>query len=188
MLPRPTALAGPIHDPYVSGVGARVHDSGHPPRAADGGRDGLGALVVLILLPILEIAVLIQLGGWIGLWPTLGVVLAAGLVGVVLLRASGQGTLSAMRVAMAQGRDPGPSLLRGGILMVAGVLFICPGLLTDAVALALLLPPVRQALANRVVPRRAAAANPDIIEGTWSEATDAPPNPRPSGWVRDPAD
>jgi UPF0716 protein FxsA len=111
--------------------------------------------LLLLLLPILEIAGFILVGGAIGLWPTLGLVVLAGLAGTLLLRGGGVATALALR--HARGRDAEAALLRGGFRLLAGVLLLVPGFLTDLGAIALLLPPV-QALALARLRRAAGRA------------------------------
>lgn len=104
-------------------------------------------LLLLIGVPSAEIALLIEVGGLIGLWPTLLAILLTALVGTGLVRAQGMETLARARVAMDQGRAPVAEALTGICLLLAGALLLAPGFITDAVGLALLMPPVRRVLA-----------------------------------------
>lgn len=114
-----------------------------------------GLLVLLILAwPILEIATFIAVGGQIGLLPTLALVLAAGAIGVLVVRMQGLRLLTSMRADIEAGRLPAGKMVRGAMIALAGLLFLLPGFLTDIIALALLLPPVQmligKVLASRV--------------------------------------
>jgi UPF0716 protein FxsA len=112
--------------------------------------------VALIAVPIIEIALFIRVGGWLGLWPTLGLVVLTAIVGGSLLRQQGLATIDGLRREMARGGDPSPLLVQGALLLVGGVLLLTPGFFTDAVGLALLIPPMREALVKWAGPRIAA--------------------------------
>ena len=111
---------------------------------------GLG----IIILPIVEIAIFIKVGQWIGLLPTLALIIGAALLGGFLFRQQGFSTLARMRADLATGRMPARAMADAALLGLAAVLLVLPGFLSDFVALALLLPPVRSAiyagLASRV--------------------------------------
>lgn len=109
--------------------------------------------LLLVAVPLIEIALFIELGGWLGLWPTLGVVVLTALVGALLLRAQGLATMGEIRGRLDRGEDPSGPLANGALILVAGVVLMTPGFFTDAVGLALLLPPVRAATI-RVLARR----------------------------------
>lgn len=108
----------------------------------------------LILLPIVEIAIFIKVGQTIGLFPTLALVVVAALLGGLLLRQQGLSVLGQMRSNMNAGQMPGRAIADAMMIGVAAVFLVLPGFLSDLVALALLLPPVRGwiygALAKRV--------------------------------------
>lgn len=107
----------------------------------------LGKLLALfVLVPIAEMVLLIRMGDWIGLWPTLGLVLATGALGAWLARSQGARVIRAIRAELAAGRMPADSLLDGLFVLVGGVLLLTPGLLTDVTGLLFLLPRPRAAL------------------------------------------
>lgn len=141
-------------------------------------------LAALVAVPIIEIALFIQVGGAIGLWPTLGFVVATAFVGAALLRNQGAGAMARLQRALAEGHDPALPLVHGALILVAGVLLLTPGFFTDAVGLALLVPPLRAALIstvgrhlvrNIVVMGSASAGWPrgeqrgDVVEGEFEE-------------------
>ena len=103
-------------------------------------------LLILIALPLAEIAVFILIGEEIGVWPTVTLVFLSAFAGLMLLRIQGFVTLTRVRAALNRGETPAAELFRGACLLVAGILLLIPGFLTDAVALLLLLPPVRDGL------------------------------------------
>lgn len=95
--------------------------------------------------PLIEIGLFVEIGGAIGLWPTLAWVLLSAALGVLVLRRQGQDAAMQLRGGM-RGIDPLSPLVHGVLTGLAGVLLILPGFLTDAIGLLLLLPPVRLAL------------------------------------------
>ena len=99
--------------------------------------------LLLVAVPIIEIALFIQVGGWLGLWPTLGIVILTAAIGTVLLRAQGMATLGELQRRLSTGEDPSATLAHGAMILVAGVLLLTPGFFTDAVGFLLLTPPVR---------------------------------------------
>ena len=103
-------------------------------------------LIALVLYPILEIAVLIKVGQTIGLWPTLALVIGAAVLGGFLLRNEGLGAVRRLAGTFQRGQLPGRDIADMMMLGFAAVLLMLPGLITDVVALALLLPPVRHAI------------------------------------------
>jgi UPF0716 protein FxsA len=105
----------------------------------------LGSL--FIGLPLIELALLIKTGQLIGFWATLAIVVATGLLGVHVLMRQSWTVLRGMREAVARGQPPVAPAVDGAFLMLAGALLITPGLLSDAVALLLLVPPVRRRVA-----------------------------------------
>ncbi|QDT67166.1 phage T7 F exclusion suppressor FxsA [Planctomycetes bacterium MalM25] len=103
-------------------------------------------LLLFTLLPIVEIALLVKLGGAIG-WPlTLLIALGTGALGAALARQQGLATLSRISRQMAAGEPPTDSLIDGAMILMAGAVLITPGVLTDAFGFALLMPPVRAVL------------------------------------------
>jgi UPF0716 protein FxsA len=155
-------------------------------------------ILAFLALPVIEIALFILVGGWIGLWATLALVILAGVAGVTLMRGAGADAGNRIRSSMAQDTDPSAQIVRMAMRFIAGMLLVVPGFLTDAVALVLLVPQV-QAAAFSALRRRAqmsgmvmgvtidgTATRPRapadrVIEGEFHEI---PPNrPGPSRWT-----
>lgn len=106
-------------------------------------------LVVLFVgLPLLELWVLLLLGGRIGWAPTILLVFVTGVVGAWLARAQGFQTLAAIQRDMAAGIMPAPRLMDGVMILVAGAMLITPGILTDIAGFLLLVPATRQIIRN----------------------------------------
>ena len=100
-------------------------------------------ILLLVLWPLNEIAVFLQVVQWIGVLDTLALMLVISLGGAWLVKRQGVGTLARMRAELDAGRVPTGPMTDGGLLAVAGFLLLVPGFVTDAFGLLLLLPPVR---------------------------------------------
>lgn len=107
----------------------------------------LGRLLLLFLVtPVVELALLIRLGDWIGFWPTVAIILITGLAGTYLAKREGLAVWRRLNERLQEGGIPGKELLDGVIILIAGALLITPGVLTDVVGFAGLLPPTRYLL------------------------------------------
>ena len=111
---------------------------------------GLLLLAAFILVPLAEIAVLIEVGGWLGVGPTLALIILTAVVGAWMLRRQGIAVLRRAQQQMHQGTVPLVEVFEGFCLVIAGALLLTPGFLTDAVGALLLLPPMRAFLYRRV--------------------------------------
>ncbi len=103
------------------------------------------ALLVLALFagPLIELYVLIQVGRVIGALPTIGLLVLVSVLGAALLRREGARTWRAFREATARGSVPAHEVADGALVLLAGVLLLTPGFVSDVFGLLLLLPPVR---------------------------------------------
>ncbi|MBN9886096.1 FxsA family protein [Salipiger abyssi] len=163
--------------------------------------------LAFLLVPIVEIALFIQVGGLIGLWPTLAIVVLTAMLGTWLVRSQGLRAMSDLQGSFSRLEDPSAPLAHGAMILLAGALLLTPGFFTDAVGFALLSPPVRVAvmryLSRRVTvarfemgsrgpqPRPDMRRDPrgsqpgDVIEGEYTEIPqDKRPNHPGSGWTR----
>lgn len=100
-------------------------------------------LLSILLLPFIEIAAFIWVGGQIGILATLATIILTAIVGVMLVRLQGLGIIMDSRAMMARGEIPARQFSDVMLLALAGLLLVVPGFVTDAVGLALLIPPVR---------------------------------------------
>ncbi len=111
--------------------------------------------LALLALPLIEIGVFIWVGGEIGVWPTLALVVAGVLVGSLLLKRQTLSTLRAAQTEARAGRVPEREIVHGAMIALAGILLILPGFVTDLFGLLLFLPPVRdfvwQRMRSRIV-------------------------------------
>lgn len=116
-------------------------------------------LLAFITVPIVEIAVFIQVGDIIGLWPTLGIVILTAIIGTALLRQQGISVLFRIQENLEANRMPVRELFDGVCLVVAGALLLTPGFVTDAVGFLLFVPPARSAIAAWIASRMLSRAD-----------------------------
>ncbi|MEW5963566.1 MAG: FxsA family protein [Pseudomonadota bacterium] len=131
-------------------------------------------LLVVVALPLLEIALLIKLGQAIGFWPTLALVVGSALLGARVVHNEGFATLARVNAALAADETPIVPVAEGALMLLAGMLLIVPGVLTDGVGLALLIPMLRRRLALLIVARANARADVGVTVFTSEDATPWP--------------
>ncbi len=150
-------------------------------------------VLLFIVVPIVELAAILQVGEWIGFWPTLALLVVDSIVGSVLMRSQGRAVWRRFNAALGEGRPPAREVLDGVLVIFGGALLLTPGFVTDIFGLLFLLPPTR-AVVRRLLVRRfahrmvvSAAARPGPfarpprrghaydVEGT---ATEVPSEPR----------
>ena len=161
--------------------------------------------LLFILLPIAELWLIIEIGGAIGVAPTLALLIVDSLIGAALARSQSRAAWERFNVAMAEGRIPGKEVFDGAMIILGGALLLTPGFITDIFGLIFLIPPTRaiiRAFLTRLAGRRGAVAfrvaefgyakRPGAraprpgqsydYEGSASEVTEPPPElePRPS--------
>ncbi|MCB5199204.1 FxsA family protein [Loktanella sp. TSTF-M6] len=155
-------------------------------------------LLAFIAVPLIEIALFIQVGGAIGLWPTLLIVLLTAILGSWLVRSQGARELNRLQSSFSQLSDPSEPLANGAMILFAGALLLTPGFFTDAVGFFLLIPSVRHrvflAIKARVNVQRFQMGTPPhqsprpddtVIDGEYSTVDeDKKPTHRPSGWTQ----
>jgi UPF0716 protein FxsA len=100
-------------------------------------------ILLFILVPLVELYVIIQVGGSIGVVPTLLLLLADSIIGSILLRSQGRAAWTRFNRALAENRMPAKEVFDGALIIVGGTLLLTPGFLTDIVGLVLLIPPTR---------------------------------------------
>jgi UPF0716 protein FxsA len=139
-------------------------------------------LIAFIAVPLIEIGLFIQVGGFIGLWPTLAIVLATAIVGSFMVRMQGALAMAQLRGSLGELRDPTEPIAHGAMILFAGALLLTPGFFTDFMGLMLLIPKVRSSvlryLSSRIKvqsftvgggPAGPTNARDDIIDGEYSE-------------------
>ena len=158
--------------------------------------------LAFIAVPLIEIALFIQVGGAIGLGYTLLIVVLTAILGTWLVRSQGIAALSDLQRSLSEMQNPAEPLAHGAMILFSGALLLTPGFFTDTVGFALLVPGVRRSVFNwlksrisvtqfSVGPgpaprdRRAAGEEGEVIEGDFTEVDPAKrPTHRPSGWTK----
>ncbi|KIC38435.1 exlusion protein FxsA [Ruegeria sp. ANG-R] len=159
--------------------------------------------LAFLLVPIIEIALFIQVGGLIGLWPTLAIVVLTAVLGTVLVRTQGRMALANLQRSFAELDDPTEPLAHGAMILLSGVLLLTPGFFTDAIGFALLIPGIRVAV-FRYLKSKATIThfqmgtgaqfrsrpnpfdNDDVIDGEYTEVRPRQNPEKPSKWVEGP--
>lgn len=152
--------------------------------------------VAFVAVPIVEIALFIQVGGLIGLWPTLAIVVMTAMAGTWLVRSQGRLALSQLQGSFQRLDDPSEPLAHGAMILISGALLLTPGFFTDFVGFLLLIPQFRSAVFRYVAARVTVRhfemgpgsshghgnAGP-IIDGDFEEVrSDRDPSGMTSGW------
>jgi len=108
----------------------------------------LKLLILFIGVPILEIAILVKIGTFIGFWPTMVIVIATGILGATLARIEGFVVLNKIRNELHLGNIPAEELIDGLLILVGGIVLLTPGLLTDLLGFLILIPWSRNIFKN----------------------------------------
>ncbi len=158
-------------------------------------------LFAFIIVPVIEIALFIQVGGFIGLWPTLLIVVLTAIAGTYLVRSQGLRALGQLQSSFGDLRDPTEPLVHGAMILFSGALLLTPGFFTDAVGFALLVPAVRHAVFTAIRARiniqgfgtpgpnshsaqQNTSGGSDIIDGEFVELPDDDAPRGNSGWTK----
>jgi len=106
----------------------------------------LRLFLIFTVVPVVELLLLVELSTRIGFWPTIVLVIGTGFLGAVLARWQGWLTMLRVKNEMRQGIIPAQAIGHGALILIAGLLLITPGVLTDILGLSLLIPPLRKLL------------------------------------------
>ena len=152
---------------------------------------------LLVAVPIIEIALFIEVGGLIGTWPTVGIIILTALIGSWMLRRQGLQALHDVQSRLGAGDDPGQFLAEGAMILFSGALLLTPGFFTDAIGFLLLIPAVRAAVWRRIAARMTVHTahgtgaqwhfqhGETVVDGEFSEAPPDRPVNRPGPPVID---
>jgi UPF0716 protein FxsA len=135
-------------------------------------------ILIFIVVPIAELALLIQVGELIGVWWTIALLIADSILGSLLMRSQGRAVWRRFNVALQAGRPPAREVLDGVLVIFGGALLLTPGFVTDIFGLLFLLPPTRVAIRGLLV-RRVAGRVFFAVPGSAGRR----PPPRPGGDV-----
>jgi UPF0716 protein FxsA len=146
----------------------------------------LKILLLFTVVPLVELALLLEIGRRIGTLPTILLILVTGFVGAVLAKRQGLGVINRIRSEMTAGQMPGAAIVDGAIILVAGALLVTPGVLTDAFGFLCLIPVTRgyiRALLWRMLSRavREGRTRIDVHFGP-DYPPDSPPPAPPPDW------
>ena len=111
----------------------------------------LGLLLLFIAVPLVELAVLIKIGQSLGVWATLALVIGTAIVGSVVLHHQGWQTMARAMDTVGRGEPPIEPVVDGAFLLLAGAFLLTPGLITDLLGFALLVPPFRRQVARKLL-------------------------------------
>lgn len=100
-------------------------------------------LVLLVAVPVIELALLIEVGQWIGTLPVILLILGTGLIGAILARSQGLGALYRIREELRSGHPPGHSIIDGVLVLIGAIILATPGIISDVLGLLLLIPASR---------------------------------------------
>ena len=126
--------------------------------------------LLFIVVPIAELAVLIQVGEHIGVWWTVAILIADSILGATLMRSQGRAAWRRFNVTLQSGRPPAREVLDGVLVIFGGALLLTPGFITDIFGIAFLLPPTRAVLRRMLVRR--------FADRMIASATRGRPSPR----------
>ena len=110
-------------------------------------------VILLVVVPLVEIAIIVEVGGWIGAGWTILLLVVDSIVGAVLLRIEGRRAWSDFRAALTTGRWPGDEVAQGALVIFGGALLLTPGFLTDLLGFLLLLGPIRRLVSGTLQER-----------------------------------
>ena len=139
-------------------------------------------LLLFFTIPLVEIYVLLEVGGAIGVLPTIAMVVLTAVIGAGLIRAQGLATLGRVQQQLERGELPAVGIIEAALLLVAGALLLTPGFVTDTIGFLILVPPLRRWAIESFLARRIVAAGmgrghhgagkPGAIEGEFRRADD----------------
>lgn len=140
----------------------------------------LRLFLLFTLVPVLELAVLIQIGQWLGALPTIAIVITTGILGAWLARREGFAVLQQLRDALQEGLPPGDKVMEGVLVFAGSLLLVTPGVFTDVAGFAFIAPPTRRFLAPRVLRWLLARFRIDLrTPGGRVDQRDTPPDDDP---------
>ncbi|MCB1247011.1 MAG: FxsA family protein [Acidimicrobiia bacterium] len=109
--------------------------------------------LTFLVVPVIEIVLFWYVGNWIGLWPTLFLIVFTAVLGSMLVSRQGRDTWNRFQTELASGTSPSATIVHGAMIIVAGALLLTPGFLTDTIGFTLLIPGAREAIRGWFVRR-----------------------------------
>jgi len=153
----------------------------------------LPIFLAFLIIPIVEIALFIQLGSLLGLWSTLAIVVLTALIGAHLVKTQGVAAINDLRNRVEKFEDPTQPLLHGVMILFSGALLLTPGFFTDTIGFLLLFPAVRNYL-SKVISQKVKHHNnhqthhhsdSTIIDADYIDISSSDKSDKPrSGWTK----
>jgi len=150
--------------------------------------------LAFLIVPLIEIALFIQVGGIIGLWMTLAIVVLTAILGANLVRQQGAFAMGELRSSLSNMDDPTEPLAHGAMIIFAGALLLTPGFFTDTIGFSLLIPKIRHWVFGQIHKRitihsLGSQTRPQhdetIIDAEYEDLTDVQHKPQDgSGWTK----
>jgi UPF0716 protein FxsA len=138
--------------------------------------------LAFVVVPIVEIGLFLQVGSYIGVPATLGLIILTAIVGTMLVRSQGIDVIRKVQNSANRGEMPVAALTQGLFVLIAGILLLTPGFATDTLGFCLLIPPVREVLAAKIWK----FIEPNVVTSTqWSSTHTTGSRNRPGGTVID---
>ncbi len=125
--------------------------------------------LIVLIIPFAEIYLLLQVGGMIGAFPTILLVVFTAVLGAWLLKQQGFATLQRFQESLAQGVMPAYEIVEGPIILVGGALLLTPGFITDIIGFACLIPSLRRKIAQYVIEHYLVQAGAQFQQGKAAE-------------------
>ncbi len=110
--------------------------------------------LAFLIIPFVEIYLLLQIGGIVGVLPTIVLVVSTAIIGVALLKRQGLATWQRFQSNMSQGQLPAIEIMEAVALLIGGALLLTPGFFTDIIGFACLIPAIRQKIVLAIIAKR----------------------------------
>ena len=133
--------------------------------------------LAFVVVPIVEIGLFLQIGSYIGVPATLGLIILTAIAGTMLVRSQGIDVIRKVQNSAIRGEMPVAALAQGLFVLIAGVLLLTPGFATDTLGFALLIPPVRELIATKIWK----IIEPNVVTSTQWSSTQTTSNANRSG-------
>lgn len=141
-------------------------------------------LAIFLLIPLIEVAVFIKIGGSIGALWTVLLTVGTALLGATLVRLQGMATLFNVKQQLMQGQLPAGAVIEGVILLVCGAMLLTPGFVTDTLGFLGLVPAIRQSVAQSIM-KQAAVNKAGFNQGFQSQGEPKGPKTIDGEWTRE---
>lgn len=131
-------------------------------------------LIFLLVIPLIELFVLIEVGSVIGGFTTILLIIATALLGIFFMRQQGTATIVKIKQNLADGKIPGKEILEGVFIFIGGVMLLLPGFITDTIGILFLIEPIRTLFARSFAKRQQRQyqqKNGNIYEAQWHESS-----------------